>query len=60
MDCSAICEEFGGGGHKGAAGCAFDQGTVQEIKETIVAAVGRHLKALGLWEVKPMEQPENE
>ena len=60
VDCSAICEEFGGGGHKGAAGCAFDQGTVQEIKETIVAAVGRHLKALGLWEAKPKEQPENE
>ena len=34
-------------------------GTVQEIKETIVAAVGRHLKALGLWEAKPMERPEN-
>ena len=24
VDASAICQSFGGGGHKGAAGCAFD------------------------------------
>lgn len=60
VDCSAICEEFGGGGHKGAAGCTFDRGTSQEIKETIVAAVGRHLKALDLLEEQPMEGSESQ
>jgi phosphoesterase RecJ-like protein len=36
-----IAEEFGGGGHRNAAGCTM-AGTLQEIKDTVRAAVRRH------------------
>lgn len=53
VDCSQICEEFGGGGHKGAAGCVMPAGSLEEAREAIVKAVGEHLYALGLLEETP-------
>lgn len=36
-DASAICKKFGGGGHIGAAGCAFDSGvTLEEAEKGLV------------------------
>ncbi len=39
-----ICSRFGGGGHHAAAGCAID-GTLDEVREQIVAASARLLAA---------------
>ncbi|MBR2589916.1 MAG: bifunctional oligoribonuclease/PAP phosphatase NrnA [Clostridia bacterium] len=39
LDASAICMNFGGGGHENAAGCNFD-GTLEEFKEKLVKIVG--------------------
>lgn len=44
LDASAICAEFGGGGHKAAAGCMIC-GTLDEAIESIVRVVA---KALGV------------
>lgn len=44
LDASAICAEFGGGGHKAAAGCMIN-GTLDEAIESIVRVVA---KALGV------------
>lgn len=41
-DASAICSEFGGGGHVGAAGCTL-YGKLEDVTEKIVAAVGRYI-----------------
>lgn len=38
LDASKICAQFGGGGHKAAAGCAMS-GTLDEVKAAIVGAV---------------------
>ncbi len=38
---SAVCAEFGGGGHGMAAGCTL-QGSLEEVREALKAAVGRH------------------
>lgn len=47
LDASAICAEFGGGGHTGAAGCTV-QGTVDEVRAKMREAVGEALAAKGL------------
>lgn len=39
IDASAICSQFGGGGHKNAAGCRFG-GTLEEFKQKLVEVVG--------------------
>lgn len=41
-DVSAIAQSFGGGGHKKASGCTLN-GTLQEAKEKISAAIITHL-----------------
>lgn len=43
LDASAICAEFGGGGHKAAAGCMIT-GMLDEVIGKIVSAVGRALE----------------
>ena len=42
---SIICAQFGGGGHPGAAGCAFHCG-LEEAKKQLVAAIDRYLDTL--------------
>lgn len=42
-DASAICARFGGGGHKGAAGCAMDL-PYEEAKRRMLGAVAEVLK----------------
>lgn len=42
---SEICERFGGGGHKGAAGCTM-QLPFEEAKAKMLAAVREHLETL--------------
>ena len=37
-DAAAVCEKFGGGGHKGAAGAGLDM-TLQEAIEAVKAAI---------------------
>lgn len=37
-DATAVCVEFGGGGHTGAAGCSMDGCTLEQAVETIKAA----------------------
>ena len=41
-DVSALALEFGGGGHKQAAGCSL-QGSVEKAKQQILAAAEKHL-----------------
>ncbi len=43
LDASAICKSLGGGGHKGAAGATL-AGTLDEVKEQILSAVGRAME----------------
>ncbi len=38
MDCNEIARQFGGGGHKAAAG-AFQEGTLQEVQERVLPVV---------------------
>ena len=45
---AAICEQFGGGGHVGAAGCSFAGCTLAEATAQMAAACERHLASLGL------------
>lgn len=44
-DASVVCAKFGGGGHKGAAGCSLT-GELEEVKARVVAACGEAIKAL--------------
>lgn len=44
-DASVVCAEFGGGGHKGAAGCSLT-GELEDVKARVVAACGEAIKAL--------------
>ncbi len=44
-DAAAVCAQFGGGGHKGAAGCTFFA-PLEEAKSRIIAACGDALNAL--------------
>ncbi len=41
-DASAICSEFGGGGHVGAAGCTL-YGEAADVKDRIIKTIGRYL-----------------
>lgn len=41
-DASAICSEFGGGGHAGAAGCTL-YGDVNDVRKKVVEAIGRYI-----------------
>ena len=43
-DCSEICAAFGGGGHKGAAGCQVRASSLEEAENTVVAEAEKHLK----------------
>lgn len=43
IDVSLLAQEFGGGGHQGAAGCTIE-GTFPEIKESVLQAVGNYLQ----------------
>lgn len=43
LDASVICSEFGGGGHKAAAGCVI-KGTLDEAKSAITGAVCRAIE----------------
>lgn len=47
VDATEICSRFGGGGHKGAAGCSFTM-SCEEAKRLIVAECDRYLSAIGL------------
>ncbi len=40
LDASAICKTLGGGGHVAAAGCTLI-GTLEQVKEQIISAVGK-------------------
>ena len=44
-DASVVCAKFGGGGHKGAAGCSLTGG-LEDVKARVVAACGEAIKAL--------------
>ena len=44
MNAAAVCMQFGGGGHKGAAGCTIFA-PLEEVKKRIVAACGDALKS---------------
>lgn len=46
IDVSAICAQFGGGGHIKAAGCSFET-SIDDAKTKIVEAVGRALAEMG-------------
>lgn len=45
LNASDICKELGGGGHMGAAGATM-KGTLQEVKESIIAAVGNAMEKI--------------
>lgn len=48
LDCNEIAREFGGGGHKAAAG-AFQEGTVEEVQQRVVGRMRERLaEVLGL------------
>lgn len=53
VNCSEICQRFGGGGHRGAAGCVFDHLPLEEVKRRILTATGEHLLSLGLLHDNP-------
>lgn len=46
-DASAICGLFGGGGHRGAAGCSFEGLSMPEAKEKLKSACQRYLEEIG-------------
>jgi phosphoesterase RecJ-like protein len=43
MDCNEVAKHFGGGGHKAAAG-AFQEGTLDEVQERVLAVVREAMK----------------
>ena len=46
VDVSKLAREFGGGGHKAAAGADVD-GNLQEIQENVIKSTERYLKEIG-------------
>lgn len=48
IDVSAIAQKFGGGGHKRAAGCTFDNCTIECAVETIGKACEKACKEAGI------------
>lgn len=49
VNANDIAAEFGGGGHKRAAGCSYD-GNTDSAREALVAAAVRHLKEAGVYD----------
>jgi len=45
-DSSEICGKFGGGGHQGAAGCAFYNMSLSETKHALIEECERYLKEI--------------
>ena len=45
LNASEICKTLGGGGHAAAAGASV-KGSLSEVKEKVLAAVGNALEAL--------------
>ena len=43
MDCNEVAKQFGGGGHKAAAG-AFLEGTLKEIQDRVLPVVREAMK----------------
>ncbi len=43
LDASKFCAQFGGGGHARAAGCTL-YGTIEEVQQTVVAALTKALR----------------
>ena len=41
-DMSKIAEKFNGGGHKGAAGCRFENKTIEEIKDCLIKEISNN------------------
>ncbi len=48
VDVSVIAQKFGGGGHKRAAGCTFDKGTIEQAVETIGKACEAACREAGI------------
>ena len=48
LSAASICEAFGGGGHRAAAGCAFHGVPLEEVKEKLLAEIQRQLEGCGL------------
>lgn len=48
LDASEICKTLGGGGHKGAAGATVE-GTLEEVKGKILAAVKNGMEKANVW-----------
>ena len=48
LDAAAICGTLGGGGHKAAAGVTVE-GTLEEVKAKILAAVGDNMEKANVW-----------
>ena len=46
MDCNEIAQQFGGGGHKAAAG-AFLEGTLEEVRSRVLPAVCQAMRDAG-------------
>lgn len=44
----AVCEAFGGGGHTFAAGCSFENASMEEAAAALARAAREHLAGLGL------------
>ena len=43
MDCNEVAQHFGGGGHKAAAG-AFQEGTLDDVRERVLKVVREAMK----------------
>jgi phosphoesterase RecJ-like protein len=48
VNADKIAAEFGGGGHRRAAGCTYDGG-IEEARQALLAVIVRHLKEAGLY-----------
>lgn len=48
LDASEICKSLGGGGHKNAAGVTLN-GSVEEVKKTILEAVAASMEKANVW-----------
>jgi len=46
-DASAICSQFGGGGHKGAAGCVIED-EKETVKKRLAEAVSNYFRSQGI------------
>jgi phosphoesterase RecJ-like protein len=46
LDCNEVARQFGGGGHKAAAG-AFQEGTLEEVQDRVLSVVRQMLTQQG-------------